>query len=315
MITSGCTFDYWRPFQPVAPELTSETYVGKEIEIEFPSHIAVQGSRDEEMSSPVDPDFTKVPTERGWACSPIIVSNPNNGRAYVSDTGKSIIYKPRNGFYGTDCFNYVLTTGFQQSESGTILVNVTEFYSVYIRIKYLGNNRFTYRAGATVPSTHEGPVLFVCQLYQYGFLVNEDSYGIKRIVRSLVEYENYVLDYRSYSTGKSYMPRIKQNPTSRTLEMVPDTYLPPAYNVGSETLYQPTGNPGDFLIKAVIYPYSAMYKYPYQYLNQDGEWVTYMKDVPQINMSRPIRVEMNITEILGTDWWKSGHILGPYDSI
>jgi hypothetical protein len=54
----------------------------------------------------------------------VAVTQGANGSVNITGSGKTLSYKPRNGFSGTDTFNYTVSDGKGGSATATVTVNV-----------------------------------------------------------------------------------------------------------------------------------------------------------------------------------------------
>ena len=305
MLAKPCTFDYWRNYKPVAPNLTVDVINSGTTEI--PIKQIFQGARDPETGhSPIENVLDKVPTQRGWKLAAIKLNDPVRGTVKLNAAGNAFIYNPRSGYIGPDCFDYVLTNGTQQSDSATINLNVYQGYA-YILRAYRRNSQKTYhrftatynnrqQSGAPAPLE---PIRFTEMFWYYVQYRSEtDSKGVNRIYKRRVLVQSTVADYTSYYNLLVANPTII-NPGN---EMTGYTYYDDTLGSGFDGDYNrpfvPTYSQGDIELEIRIYTQNRTVWSPA--LN---------RNLVQVDLNRPIILDYRLSDIYGKKWWDSGNIL------
>lgn len=214
MLSLPCTFDYWRNYKPIAPNLTIRVRNSGDTEITLEQ--ILQGARDELTGhSPTEGVLDKVPAQRGWRLAAIKVSDPLLGNVRLNYFSDAFIYSPRSGYVGGDCFTYILTNGTQQSDSGTITLDVYQWYTYQILL-YRLNTQKTYHRFTAYPFMKYAPgqeqlkpVKFTEITWFYNqYRAEQDSKGVTRIYKRRVVWQRTVADYTSYYNRMIYAPTI-----------------------------------------------------------------------------------------------------------
>lgn len=308
MNPSASTFDYWRPFKPMLPIIDQEnpllTRRGQKLEIKFDDSYYVQGARDENMHSPTDPTFSKVPAERGWACRIEVVSPPLNGIIRPAGDGRTLHYTPRRGYQGPDCFNYRMATDFQQSEVGTAYILVTPYYYLSLLMAHNGPNKYRLRIRLTDDSELTPSMYLYTLSATQTNLVADSSSGTVRIFEKDIQTFQTYLDYYYYNLCLEEAPIVRSLPQYIALNATSDRDLPQGYIGHSQTLYNPTGYRGDLIIKANLHHKKVWRTYKYW---SGGRW--FERSMLQVDLTDFDTLEVRLSDWFGPRWWDSGNIL------
>jgi Bacterial Ig domain len=68
--------------------------------------------------------LVRLPPSDGDNLTIVAVTQGANGTVNITGSGKTLSYKPRNGFSGTDTFNYTISDGKGVTATAMVTVNV-----------------------------------------------------------------------------------------------------------------------------------------------------------------------------------------------
>lgn len=304
MLSLPCTFDYWRNYKPIAPNLTIRVRNSGDTEITLEQ--ILQGARDELTGhSPTEGVLDKVPAQRGWRLAAIKVSDPLLGNVRLNYFSDAFIYSPRSGYVGGDCFTYILTNGTQQSDSGTITLDVYQWYTYQILL-YRLNTQKTYHRFTAYPFMKYAPgqeqlkpVKFTEITWFYNqYRAEQDSKGVTRIYKRRVVWQRTVADYTSYYNRIVYAPTIyNQSNEVRAYTYFDDT-LGQGFDGDYNHPFVPKNSQGDVELEIRLYTEEkTVWSYA---LN---------RYITQVDLDRPTILNYRVSDIYGKQWWDSGNVL------
>lgn len=304
MLSLPCTFDYWRNYKPLAPNLTVRVRNSGETEITLEK--ILQGARDEvTLHSPTEGVLDKVPAQRGWRLSAIKVNDPLVGTVRLNNFNEAFIYSPRSGYVGADCFAYILTNGTQQSDSGTITLDVYQWYTYQVLL-YRLNSQKTYHRFTAKPFMKYAtgqPTLKPVKFAQISWYYNQyraetDSKGVTRIYKRRVVMQSTVADYTSYYNRQVYAPTI----INSAEEIRAYTYFDDSLGAGFDGDYShpfvPKNSQGDIELEIRLYT------------EEKTVWSPALgRNITQVDLDKPLLLDYRLSDIYGKQWWDSGNIL------
>lgn len=305
MLSLPCTFDYWRNYKPVAPNLTVRVRNSGQSEITLDQ--ILQGARDEVTgNSPTEGVLDKVTAQRGWRLSAIKVSDPMAGTVDLNYFNDAFLYNPRSGYIGPDCFTYILTNGTQQSDSGIITLDVYQWYTYQMLVYRLNTlktyHRFTakpfmqYAAGQTTLP----PVKFATITWYYNQYRSEtDSKGVKRIYKRRIAVSSTQADYTNYYLHRTYAPTVLDNGQEIRAYTYFDDTLGQGFDGDFDRPFVPRNTQGDIELEIKLYTEERTVWNPYN----GGSYIQ------QVDLDRPIVLDYRLSDIYGQKWWDSGNIL------
>lgn len=304
MLAKPCTFDYWRNYKPVAPNLTFKVKNSGVTEITLDQ--IIQGARDElTKHSPTEGVLDKVPVQRGWRLSAIKVNDPACGTIRLNRFNDIFLYSPRSGYVGPDCFDYILTNGTQQSNSGTITLDVYQWYT-YQMLLYRKNTQKTYHRFTAYPFMKYAagqeqlkPVKFVEITWFYNqYRAETDSKGVKRIRKQRIVLGRTVADYTIYYNRMAYAPTMYNQCNEIQAYTYFDNTLGEGFDGDYDRPFVPTYSQGDVEIEIKLYTEEKTV-----YSN------ALMRYITQVDLTQPIVLDYRVSDIYGKKWWDSGNIL------
>ncbi|QYW04823.1 hypothetical protein MPK74_gp155 [Erwinia phage pEa_SNUABM_7] len=299
MLSLPCTFDYWRNYKPIAPNRTIRVKNSGKTEITIDQ--ILQGARDELTGhSPTEGVLDKVPAQRGWRLAAIKVSDPLLGTVELNSFSDAFIYDPRSGYVGGDCFSYILTNGTQQSDAGSITLDVYQWYAFKILLYRLNTEKTYHRMTATlVSSAGLKPVKF----YEINWFYNQyrtvvDDKGVTRIYKRRLIQQSTVADYTAYNNRTVYAPTVINQGTEIRMSTYFDDTLGQGFNGDLNVPFVPKYSQGDMELEIRVYTeektvYSAALG----------------RDILQVDLDQPIVLDYRLSEIYGKKWWDSGNVL------
>ena len=147
----------WRDYDSEAPDFILEVYSGQELRISL-EDIMKQGAVDIDtfdspLSAEKDPLYAgKNLSMRGWQYYALVLEQPLRGNVKTDEYAKGLTYTSKSGYIGGDCFNYVLTNGFQQSNVGRVTILVKPWYELRISAELLSPDRYKFTATIITPA-------------------------------------------------------------------------------------------------------------------------------------------------------------------
>lgn len=146
----------WRPFIAEAPDYEQTIPAGDSLRIDL-TDILRQGAVDiTDFHSPLDE--TKDPyfynadiAKRGWYYDVAVIGQPKFGSVTMDEHKQGFLYKSDSDFIGEDCFNYILTNGKQISNTGKVIIDVTENYTLHIVVDVNSNGQYRFKASVSTP--------------------------------------------------------------------------------------------------------------------------------------------------------------------
>lgn len=287
MNSTTVTLDYWRNFKPVVPDVINVAgNENTEIKISLKS-LLLQGARDSAGESPTDGVLDKVDAQRGWRLTPMLLNQPELGRARLSDDKESLIYLPRAKFLGTECFNIRLTNGTQASDPIRVEVEVKPYYRMWFDIYRVSESRFVFKERHEWPPEVEKPYLYAV-FWWWTRPVAE--WNEKRQAFEIFTRRSLVLATEVSGIYGSFWPRIRLQPRFDH-NFTTDEGLR-GFDGTSERVYQPTGTRGVVQMEGRVYNkvgHALAAERPYAYVDTEN-W-------------EPLLVETQ------PEWWNSGNIL------
>lgn len=300
MLAQVCLFDYWRNFVPYAPNLKIPAKNSEETRFSI-RQLLLQGSRNDETGhSPTDGVLDKVPTQRGWRLNAILQSDTVRGTVTLDMANEEIIYRPRSGYIGVDCCNYVLTNGTQQSNIAQINFEVYQWYQylmqVYIKDTTGSRHQFVLKEVATPDLA---PVLYREFTWYYNqYRLELDAKGVKRIYKRRYAVAKTTANSTAYNNKTAVKPTIINQYDKVVYDTYLDTSLGPAFDGDTDIPFSPFGLQGDVEVEINLYTKTKEVKNP----------TTGIK-IQQVDLTQPITILMKATDIYGARWWESGNIL------
>jgi hypothetical protein len=295
--------DFWRNYVPVAPNLEVDV-IGQPDQLVSIKEFLVQGARDAETG--VSPDtevIPRIPVQRGWLLTPIIVEEPRFGTVQVHPEG--FTYTARDGFEGPDCFTYVLTNGTQRSLMARVDLNVIRSYGLdYTRITYDGDRYRLwiepYTPGAPIETR---PLLF--QRFDWYWVDYPNVVTVNGVDRAYPQLRrfygtSYVNDFSNYPRTIDSGLRVDLNEPLPTDEGIV------AFAGNSDVPYRPTGTPFQIVIRARYY-YTHLTRRTFTGSYVNGRPTYYNRRVG-LNFGAFEEVWVPIEEFYGPRWWESGNI-------
>lgn len=303
MLSLPCTFDYWRNYKPIAPNLTVR--VRNSEPTVMPLEMILQGARNELTGhSPTDGILDKVPAQRGWRLSAIQVNDPLMGSVSLNKFGDAFTYTPRSGYIGGDCFSYILTNGTQQSDAGTITLDVYQWYTYKVLI-YRLNEQKTYHRFIASPYYRYAPgqpvlpdVKFAELTWYYvQYRAEKDDKGVTRIYKRRTVLKRTNADYQAYLDGSVYAPTVIDDGTQLRAYTYFDDTLGQGFDGDYNQPFIPHYTQGDIELEINLYTEEKTVYSPR--LN---------REITQVDLSKPIPIRYLVSDIYGKKWWDSGNI-------
>lgn len=214
----------WRDFIAEAPDFQIVVHSGHDFRIGL-EDILKQGAVDiDTFGSPLDEEkdplyFDKDNVaKRGWQYYMLVVEDPARGLIETDEYAAGLVYKSNAGYEGTDCFNYVITNGLQQSTVGKIEITVKPWYELKITAALDASGRYNFEAEIIVPPGEPEPDLHHLSWYYAGphaieGRVSYGDYPSRFWGTSHRGYYSYGLGFTVYSyrydgrvTGYKYVP-------------------------------------------------------------------------------------------------------------
>lgn len=286
MNSTVVTLEYWRNFKPVVPEVINiEGNENTEIIIPLKT-LLLQGARDTEGESPTEGILDKVPVQRGWRLTPMILNQPELGKVRLSDDRESIIYLPRAKFLGDECFNIRLTNGTQASDPIRIEVKVKPFYRMWFDIYRVSESRYVFKERHQWPKEVKAPY---CYATFWWWTRPVAEWNEKRQAFEIFTRRDLILASEVGGVYHSFWPMLRlRNRLDWTFTT--DENLR-GFDGVSERLYQPTGTRGILQLEGRVYNKETYNDGPYPYSSVDlVNW-------------EPLLIETQ------PEWWNSGNIL------
>lgn len=300
MLAQVCLFDYWRNFVPHAPNLKIPAKNSEETRFSL-RPLLLQGSRDEPTGdSPTPGILDKVPAQRGWRLNAILQSDTVRGTVFLDVPNEEIVYRPRSGYIGVDCCNYVLTNGTQQSNIAQINFQVYQWYQylmeIYVRDTTGSRHQFVLKEVAT-PDLD--PVLYKEFAWYYvQYMLELDAKGVKRVYKRRRAVAKTTANYTGYNALSAVKPTIINQYDRVTYDTYLDSSLGPAFDGDTDVPFSPFGLQGDIEVEINLYTKTK------QVINPATGAV-----LQQVDLSQPISILMRASDIYGARWWESGNIL------
>ena len=290
MNSASVVLDYWRNYKPVVPEIIPlKARQFTETSVDLRPYI-VQGAREPDGVSPSPDVLDKVPVQRGWRLSPLIINQPENGKVRLSEDQETLLYMPNNDFLGEDCFNIRLTNGTQQSDAVRIMVEVQKYLRVWMTTYKKGADTFIFRENHEFPKGVEGLKSPYCYLLRWYWTRPVEIWNAARQANEIHMVKSLILASTWSSYFFQFMPDVRQ---ARRLElkMLTDEALR-GYDGNTSRIYQPTGTRGIITLECDTFSESTSSDYGWW-------WYNY------VDMSRPVTIKTETPP----NWWESGNIL------
>lgn len=303
MLAKPCLFDYWRNYKPIAPNLTIPVRNSGTSEITLEQ--ILQGARDELTGhSPTDGILDKVPAQRGWRLAAIKINDPTVGTVDLNSFNDAFLYRPRSGYVGPDCFDYVLTNGTQQSDAGRIMLDVYQWYTFQMLV-YRKNTQKTYHRFTAYPTNQYAagqgelpPVKFTEITWYYNQYRAETVNGVTRIYKRRIVMGSTYANYTAYYNRQVYAPTLYNQCNEITAYTYFDDSLGQGFDADFSHPYVPKYSQGDIEIDIKLYT------------EEKTVWSYYLnRYITQVDLDRPTVLEYRLSDIYGKKWWDSGNIL------
>jgi hypothetical protein len=302
MISKPCVVDFWRNDVPVAPPLTLETPNNVVFEIPLRS-IIIQGARDFETSeSPSQGILDKVPAQRGWRLTPIIVSEPIHGTVRLSADKETLLYTPLAGFVGQDCFAYAVTNGYQQSVVNNITINCRRGYEYSLNVFRRNIERTQHRmvvAPAFDFSESGLPKVYLLEAHwyynQYAAVADGKITRIKK-KRTLIGQTSWNQSF--YDQVRAFAPTIVNSGLTQTVNSYFDDTLPSGLLEDTAQVFKPQHLAGDVEIELKLYTETK----------ETPLLTDIHKTLTQVDLDKYIEVKFTVRERYGIRWTDSGNI-------
>lgn len=300
MLSQVCLFDYWRNFVPYAPNLKIPAKNSEETRFSL-RQLLLQGSRNDETGhSPTEGILDKVPTQRGWRLQAILQSETVRGNVFLDVPNEEIVYRPRSGYIGVDCCNYVLTNGTQQSNIAQINFEVYQWYqflmNVYIKDTTGSRHQFVLTPVAT---PNLPPVLYQEFTWYYvQYRLELDAKGVKRIYKRRTAVAKTTANSTAYNALTAVKPTIINPYDKVTYDTYYDSSIGSGFDGDTDRPFSPFGLQGDIEVEIKLYTTTREVRNP----------ATGIK-IQQVDLSNPINILMRASDIYGKRWWESGNIL------
>jgi len=304
MQAKACLFDYWRNYKPLAPNQRIEVRNSGSSTIDILK--IIQGARDEEtLHSPTEGVLDKVPVQRGWRLKAIKVNDPLVGTVDLNYHADQFIYNPRSGYVGLDCFDYIVTNGTQQSDSGTITLDVIQWYTYQLLI-YRRNAQKTYHRFTANPFMKTAPgqtplksIKYVEFAWYYNqYIAETGSDGVVRIYKRRTLVQATQSNYTLYDSGQAYAPVILNAAKEITMYSYFDDSLGEGFDGDLNIPFVPRRTQGDIELDITLYTEERTVYVP-----------IYGKNITQVDLTKPITLNYRVSDIYGQKWWDSGNIL------
>lgn len=315
MLSQPVIFDYWRNYKPLAPDLEWLIADRKTWTYDL-RPLLLQGSRDEETNSPTLGILEKVPAQRGWKCSPMIIGQPSRGTVRINSTFDGFEYIPRPGFVGFDCFNYVLTNGTQQSDVAKVTVEVKPWYShrlIVIRDTADKSNH-TFKLIDNFP---EGAEKVYMQTYEWSYTnlkVTKEGQASRIFSASPIVKKTYVGSFitgRDCGTSVSFLPYMgppaKDVPNIKNILSMPtpsDNLI--GFDGNSDILYHPRNLRGIMKVKVKLFTETITRSYSFPCGRGTRTIVRTHVDLTKFH-----EIEYDFADYYGQRWHESGNVLIP----
>lgn len=304
MLSLPCTFDYWRNYKPIAPNLTIRVKNSGKTELTLEK--ILQGARDEVTGhSPTDGVLDKVLAQRGWRLSAIKVNDPMVGNVDLNYFNDAFIYNPRSGYVGTDCFAYILTNGTQQSDAGTITLDVYQWYTYQILLYRLNTEKTYHRFTAKSFMRYAPgqaplkPVKFAQINWYYNqYRAETDAKGVTRIYKRRTLMQSTVADYTAYYNRLVYAPTVLNTAEEIRAYTYFDDTLGQGFDGDYNNPFVPKHSQGDIELDINLYTEEKTVWSPQQ-----------QRYIVQVDLDQPIALTYRLSDIYGKKWWDSGNVL------
>lgn len=287
MTQTVVTLDYWRNYKPIVPEvINAEGNENTEIKIPLKSLI-IQGARDPDGTSPTEGVLDKVGAQRGWRLTPLIISQPEQGSARLSDDRESLIYLPPSKFLGTECFNIRLTNGTQSSDPVRVEVKVKPYYRMWFDIYRISESHYVFKERHQWPKDIAAPYIYAVYWWWTRPVAewNERRQAFEIFTRrTMVQRSDLGSIYASFWPYLRNRPRLE-------MEFTTDEDLR-GFDGKSERVYQPTGTRGVVELEGRVFTKVAHYV---------GNGFSY--DHIDIENWEPLLIETK------PEWWTLGSVL------
>jgi len=304
MISKPCVVDFWRNDIPVAPPMTLETPNNVDFEIPLRS-IIIQGAREFETSvSPTDGVLDKVPAQRGWRLTPIIISEPQHGTVKLSTDGESFIYTPLAGFVGQDCFAYAFTNGYQQSVVNNITINCRRGYEYSLKIFRRDIGRTEHRmviAPAFDFSTLDylKPVYMVYAAWYYNQYRAVTEGKVTRIKKQRTLIGNTSWNRLFYDDIRAFAPTVLNSGLTMTTKTFFEETLPSGLLEDTAQIFKPKHLAGDVEIELKLFTETKQTPIPGSTTGQT---------LRQLDLDKFTLIKFTAAERYGIRWPDSGNI-------
>lgn len=290
MNSASVVLDYWRNYKPVVPEtIPLKARQFTETKLDLRPYI-VQGAREPDGVSPSPDVLDKVPVQRGWRLSPLILNQPEYGKVRLSDDQETLIFTPHDDFLGEDCFNIRLTNGTQQSDAVRVMIEVVKYLRVWMTIYKKGADTFIFRENHEWPKGVADLKVPYCYTLRWYWTRPVAKWNEARQANEIHQVKTLILASSWWFYWMTFMPIITLN-NRLELNMPTDENLR-GFDGNTSRLYQPTGERGIITLEcdtfseyATHYGYGGSYNY--------------------VDMSRPVTIKTETPP----NWWESGNIL------
>lgn len=313
MLSLPVTFDYWRNYKPYAPDLEWVITDQNTRTLDL-NDLIIQGARDEQDRSPTTGILNKVPAQRGWRCTPVIVGQPSNGIVRVNSTFDGFEYEPKPGYIGFDCFNYVITNGTQQSDIGKVTVDVREWYKHKVIAIRKSENMNTHEF-ILEKDFPEGLPPIHMQTFEWTYSTLEQRLvnGVMRVLPKVTEYKTSIGKFyvgEECRVTVNFTPFLHGTKNRLVLSTPKDDFK--AFDGYSNLLYQEKNLRGNLRVKVKLYYASIERTFSFRCWRTISVIPKYRhitKTVVDLNTYHEL--EYDFGEIFGKRWHESGNILIP----
>lgn len=273
--------DHWRHFMPLAPDIEIQVESGAVTYHSLPNDVIIQGARDPSTHESPSIDLSKIPFQRGWRLTFVPITVPLQGQ--VQSTIDGFRYEVHSQFNGSDCFNYHLTNGTQESNIAKVTLNVVQGYQYDIALRNTFGDSFEFEMLGLRPTELPIPQH---QLFRWYWnrprLVRNPNLGNRKQVewkRSLIAY--YEID--GYYDGQNrYHYFVGSNPVKVSYAFHDDLACE-GFPIGdTDKLYEANGDRGQVECEVVFF-YGELLK------------------------SESRRFVVSPESIYGRKWWDSGN--------
>ena len=272
--------DYWRNYMPAVPKEIEFSCRQAQPTLLDLSQYLVQGARDFDTNWSPSPDvLDKVDVQRGWRCRPLLLNQPDTAMVRTVQNGFEIECMES----GAQCFNFRLTNGTQMSDVVKVLLTISEWYALAVKIASSSNaDTYVFTATPKFPAALRQPFAYTLHWYwDHKIEVTDPVVKTTRVVdTTTVLQESTVMGHYG-----QFMPVIVKRPVLTAVLPTDDKLS--GLDGKSSRIYQPTGTRGKIRCVCRLY-FDTRQSFDYTYLD----------------LSKYTEVEYTTPE----KWWERGDI-------